>query len=116
MKPSKILVFGNPRIRQDSIPLKILPMLKKRFPEIKFKVMDPTEIISQDEQELWILDTVQGIDDLKIIDDPSLFKNQAKVSVHDYDLAFDLSLLLKLGQVKRIKIIAIPQNTSREEA
>ena len=110
MKLSKILIFGNTRVKSDSLPLKILPRLRKQFPDIKFEVMDPTEIISQNDKELWILDTVQGIDDVKIIDDHDLFESQSKISVHDYDLAFDIKLLLKLGKVKEIKIIAIPQS------
>ena len=116
MKPSKILVFGNPRVKADSIPLKILPGLRKQFPDIKFDVMDPTEIISQNDKELWILDTVQGIVEVKIIDNPSIFENQPNLSVHDYDLILDLNLLLKLGKFKETKIIAIPQNMSKEAA
>jgi len=115
MKQFKILVFGNPRVKSDSIPLKILPRLKKQFPEIKFEAMDPTEIINQNEEELWILDTVQGIDDVKIIDDPSVFENQSKMGVHDYDLVLDFNLLLKLDKVKKIKVIAIPQDIPKEE-
>jgi len=116
MKPSKILVFGNPRVKTDSVPLKILPKLKKQFPEIKFKAMDPTEIIKQNEEQLWILDTVQGVNDVTIIDNPSVFTSHTALSVHNYDLALDLKLLLKLGKVKKIKVIAIPQNMSKEVA
>ena len=116
MKPSKILVFGNPRVKSDSVPLKIIKTLKKEFPEIKFEAMDPTEIINQNEKELWILDTVQGVDNVTIVDDSSMFTNQANLSVHDYDLALDLKLLLKLGKVQKIRVIAIPQDISKEKA
>ena len=34
----KIYVLGNQILDEDSIPLKILPKLKKKFPDINFKV------------------------------------------------------------------------------
>src|SRR3990167_9099758 len=105
MTPSRILVFGNPRVRSDSIPPKILPELKKLFPNIKFETMDPTEIINQNEEELWILDVAEGIDEVRIINDPAMLNRQKRTSVHDYDLALDIKLLSRLGKLKKIKII-----------
>ena len=116
MTPSRILVFGNPRVRSDSIPPKILPELKKLFPNIKFETMDPTEIINQNEEELWILDTAEGIDEVRIINDPAMLNRQKRTSVHDYDLALDIKLLSRLGKLKKIKIIAVPNNMKRQEA
>ena len=116
MTPSRILVFGNPRVRSDSIPPKILPELKKQFPNIKFETMDPTEIINQNEEELWILDTAEGIDEVRIINDPAMLNRQKRTSVHDYDLALDIKLLSRLGKLKKIKIIAVPNNMKRQEA
>ena len=121
-KPTKILVFGNPRVKFDSLPLKILPKLRKQFPDIKFVLSDPTEIINYSEEELWILDTVQGINNVKLIVFTQshlrggLGRTPRVLSVHDYDLALDLNLLLKLGKVKKIKILAIPQNITKQEA
>lgn len=116
MRPSKIFVFGNPRIKSDSMPLKILPALQKKFPQIDFIIGDPTELIDYDRDELWFLDTVQGIDDVKFIDDLSTFENPKGLGVHDYDLNFDLKLLSKLGKVKKVKTIVIPHKMSKKES
>ena len=116
MKPSKISVFGNPRVKTDSVPLKIISKLQKKFPKIKFAVEDPSGIINHNENEWWILDTAEGIDDVKIINNPGMFNLQRKNSVHDYDLALDIKLLSKLGKLKKIKIIAVPCNMKRQEA
>lgn len=104
----RVSVFGNPLVSQDSLPLKILPRLQKRFPEIEFIVEDPTEILNSDQDVWWIMDSAEGISQVMLIEDISLLKTNKKVSVHDYDLGLDLKLLLKLGKVKKIKIIALP--------
>lgn len=116
MKPFKIFVFGNQKVKTDSVPLKILPKLKEQFPQIKFIVKDPTEVINHQEDEWWILDTVQGVNNVTIIDDPSVFANQSSLSVHDYDLTFEIKLLLKLGKLKKIKIVAIPHFMQKDQA
>ena len=116
MQPFKIHVFGNQKVKTDSVPLKILPKLKEQFPQIKFIVKDPTEVINHQEDEWWILDTVQGVNNVTIIDDPSVFANQSSLSVHDYDLTFEIKLLLKLGKLKKIKIVAIPHFMQKDQA
>ena len=116
MKPSKISVFGNPRIKFDSVPLKILPNLQKRFPQIKFVVEDPTEVIDPNKEDWWIMDTVEGVDDVRIIDDNLAFDHKRRISVHDYDLAIDINLLSKLGKLKKIKIVAVPSYMEEDEA
>ena len=39
----KVFVFGNPLVEKDSLVLKMLPELRRRFPEIEFQEVDPTE-------------------------------------------------------------------------
>jgi hypothetical protein len=41
----KIFIFGNEDLEMDSLPLRILPMLRQRFPEIDFVTTDPNEDI-----------------------------------------------------------------------
>ena len=33
----KILIFGNPIVKEDSMPLKLKAKLENRFPDIEFK-------------------------------------------------------------------------------
>src|SRR3989338_8527460 len=101
----KIFVFGNTRVKEDSLPLRILPRLKKQFPKIDFVVSDPTEIIDSSTKELWILDSATDISDVTIFEHLSAFQSSSRVSVHDYDLALDLKLLQKLGKLGKVKII-----------
>ncbi len=61
----KIFIFGNPELKNDSLPLEILPDLKKRFPKIFFEEKDSNEDWDMPENVL-IIDTVVGIKKIKI--------------------------------------------------
>lgn len=111
----KVFVFGNPVVEKDSLPLRILPELKKRFPMIEFVNSDPTELLEYDD-EAWILDAAEGIDDVEILSDISRLDLPKRFSVHDYDLTVDLHLLQKLGKLQQVKIIAVPMGMEEKEA
>jgi len=111
----EIYVFGNPEIENDSLPLKIIPELQKKFPEINFEIKDPNEEWEIPE-ELTIIDTVLGIDDVKIFTDLKSFFKAPNVSLHDFDAYSNLRYLEKLGRLKKIKIIGIPPMISQEKA
>ena len=111
----EIYVFGNPEIENDSLPLKILPELQKNFPEIKFEIKDPNEEWETPE-ELTIIDTVLGIEEVKIFEDLKNFSKAPNVSLHDFDAYSNLKYLEKLGRLKKIKIIGIPPIISQEKA
>jgi Ni,Fe-hydrogenase maturation factor len=112
----KVFVFGNPLVEKDSLPLKLLPKLRKQFPEIDFVVADPTESLLVDDDEFWILDVAKNIDEVVIFDDILKLDLPKRMSVHDYDLALDLRLLEKLGKLKKVKIIAVPVGMKYKEA
>lgn len=105
----RIYVFGNPLLKEDSIPLKLLPKLKKIFPKIEFIITDPNENFPPNEEKnLIILDTVKGIKKPMILDLSNLESiKSTPISPHDYDLMFHLQLLLKLKKINSVKIIAI---------
>ncbi len=111
----KIYVFGNPLVKEDSAPLKLLPQLRSKFPEIEFVVTDPNENFPPvGEQDLVILDTVKGIKEPMFLDLSNLENIESTpISPHDYDLMFHLQLLLKLKKIKSVKIIGIPTKTDK---
>ena len=110
-----VFVFGNPDLPADSLSLRILPALKKRCPGVIFKVRDPNEEWEAPE-ELTIIDTVVGIDEVKIFDGLEDFENTPRVSLHDFDAITNLRYLQKLGKIRKIKIIGISPTMSEEEA
>ena len=115
----KIFVFGNEDLKEDNLPLRILPQLCKKFPEIKFEVKDPNEeweIPSDFTSEITILDTAVGIKVVTSFDGLEKFSKPPRVGMHDFDALTNLRLLQKLGKIKKVKIIAVPPDMNEEEA
>ena|SRR3989344_5283581 len=106
----KIYIFGNPLIKEDSLPIKIIPELKKAFPDILFEVVDPNENFPPaNEKDLIIIDTVRGLKKPKIFGLNDLQEIQKSPnSPHDYDLGLHLLILKKLNKIKSVKILGIP--------
>ena len=112
----KILVFGNPLVSEDSLPLKLIPDLGKKFPEIEFKDFDSAEDLQKEGRNLLIIDTVKGIEKSQIIDDINSFVVDKIYSLHDFDLGYNLKLLKKIGMIDTVKIIAVPMGMEKETA
>ena len=108
-------VFGNSDLVFDSVPLKILPGLRNMFPEMKFVVKDPNEEWEEIEN-VTIIDSAQGIDKVTVFDDLSAFSPPPNISMHDFDAYSNLRFLQKLGKLKKIKIICLPQMMCENEA
>jgi Ni,Fe-hydrogenase maturation factor len=106
----KVFVFGNPDVAMDSLPIRILPELQKRLPNIEFIVQDPNEelALSEAPENIIILDTAVGISEVTVFDDLKKFATVPRVSMHDFDALTNLRYLQKLGKIKAVKIIAIP--------
>lgn len=115
MKRKTIHIFGNPLLDFDNLPLKLAPKLKKLFPEIDFVITDPSENINPIDDELIIIDTVEGIEKVILIDDIRKLETGKIYSLHDFDLAFNLKLLQKIGKLKSVKIFGVPMNGDEEE-
>lgn len=111
----KILVFGNPLVKKDSLPLKLLPELKKNFPSITFKEFDAVEDLQKEGRNLIILDTVKGIQNACLLNLNSI-KIDKIYSLHDFDLGYNLKLLKKLDKIDNAKIIAVPMNINEKKA
>lgn len=105
----RVYMIGNPLVSQDSLPLKILPRLRQRFPEIDFVEIDPTEEFIPEKNSI-IIDTVLGIDKVTWFNSLENFSAPKTVSPHDYDLGFHLRMLRKLGKLDKIRILGIPSD------
>jgi Ni,Fe-hydrogenase maturation factor len=125
MKKKTIHIFGNPILDFDNLPLKIAPKLEKLFPEINFIITDPSENLKPIDGELIIIDTVEGAKSAQggpasgwkvvLIDDVKKLETSKIYSLHDFDLAFNLKLLKKIGKLKKIKIFGVPMEGDEEE-
>ncbi len=112
----KILIFGNPLIEEDSIPIKLIPFLKEEFPSIEFKEFETEEEIKDEGRNLIIIDSIQDIEKTIIVENLNQLKSQKIVSMHDFGLSYNLKLLKKVGYIDSIKIIGVPQKISIQKA
>jgi len=119
----KIYVFGNPLLEEDSLPVRLVPKLRKIFPRLDFIIQDPNENLKPEDGTLYIIDTIivenQGskvegrIQVIKDLDEIQLDK---AYSAHDFDLGFNLKLLAKIGKLKKIVIFGVPTKMSHNKA
>lgn len=111
----KVYVFGNDRVEEDSIPIRILPKLRERFPELEFVEFDPTEDFPN-EKKMIILDTVMGIDNVVVFGDLDKVELEKRFSLHDFDLGMQLKIMKKMDEGFEVKIIGVPAEMNEEEA
>lgn len=112
----KILIFGNPLIEKDSIPIKLIPLLKNEFPNIQFKEFETEEELKDEGKNLILMDSIQGIKKTMIIENMEQLDSNRIVSMHDFGVSHNLKLLKKIGYIESIKIIGVPQKISIENA
>jgi Ni,Fe-hydrogenase maturation factor len=111
-----IHIFGNPLLPFDSLPIKLVPELERRFPEFDFRITDPNENLKPVDGKLVIIDTVTGIDKAVIIDDIDKIESDTIYSAHDLDLGFNLKLLNTIGKLKKATIFGVPPGTEYQPA
>ncbi|MEM3606996.1 MAG: hypothetical protein QXK49_02055 [Candidatus Aenigmatarchaeota archaeon] len=110
-----IYVFGNPLIKEDSLPLKLVDKLKKEFPNIVFKEFDAVEDLDF-ENELNIIDAVQGIKKVELIEDLDKILTKKIYSMHDFDLGYNLKLLKKMKMINKVRIFGVPLKINEKKA
>jgi hypothetical protein len=108
MKPHTVLVFGNPLVDADSIALRLMPLLQRRFPGLAFKEFDAAENLEQEGRDLVILDSAIGLEDVALLEGLDALMIGRTCSMHDFDLALTLKLLKKMGKIDSVRIIAVP--------
>jgi hypothetical protein len=104
-----IYVFGNPLVKEDNLPLKLIGKLRKEFPSIEFKEFDTVEDLELD-KELNIIDTVKGIKKVELIEDIDKIITDKIYSMHDFDLGYNLKLFKKMKMIDKVRIFGIPSD------
>ncbi|MDO8638639.1 MAG: hypothetical protein Q7R43_03620 [Candidatus Daviesbacteria bacterium] len=109
----KIYVFGNEDFSEDNLAIKAAGNLSDKFPEIQFINIAPNiDLPFFNENKIIIIDVIQGINKIELINQEMFDKLllSPRNTVHDFDLGFQLKYLQKLGKLKDVRIIGIPQN------
>ena len=108
----KVYVFGNEYVAEDKRAIEVARELKDTVEDISYVFVNPNEDVPfVNERHVVILDTVQGIQDVALIEGDRLdeLTLSPRGSVHDFDLAFQLRYLKKLNKLGEVTIIGIPQ-------
>ena len=112
MSIGKILVFGNPLVDKDKLPLELIPYLTKRFPEIEFKEFDSIEDLQNEGPVIYIIDSVQNIENVTILYNIDQIEiSNSLYTIHDLDLGYMLKLMKKVHMIDKVIIFGIPINT-----
>lgn len=116
IKKQQVLVFGNPLLSFDSLPLKLKPLLEKVFPYIDFIEFEVEENIEDFCPNLVLIDSAFGIKRVKILNNLNSIEKTKTLSLHGFDLSLMLALLERIGKLKKITIIAVPARYSLNKA
>ncbi|MFH0830308.1 MAG: hypothetical protein V1887_04070 [Candidatus Aenigmatarchaeota archaeon] len=112
----KVLVFGNPLLEEDNLPLRLLPALKKEFPGIDFEEADPADM-DMEKGQVVVIDTAKGIGkDVMLLEDTEKLQDYKLLSAHGLGLAEMLSIFKVVGKKIDVRIICIPQDMPEKKA
>lgn len=104
-----VLVVGNPLVKSDSMPVRLLPLLQKARPDLEFVFFEPTRMDIPHKQDLTFIDTVAGLKQVCLLHGvEALAGPSGAYSLHDFDLAGQLLLLSKFGLLGQVHIIGVP--------
>jgi len=112
---NKILVFGNPYLKEDNLAVKIGKKLEGKGFEV-VNCSSPDCLLQHDMEKSIILDVAKGIDQITFFDDIDSLEFSVIFSLHDFDLSFFLKLLKETGKLKKARIIGIPQGYDEKKA
>jgi Ni,Fe-hydrogenase maturation factor len=107
-----VYVFGNEHVAEDKRAIEVAGELQNKVKGVSFIFVRPNEDVPfADEPRVFILDTVQGIQDIALVegDEIDALVLSPRESVHDFDLTFQLRYLKKLGKLGDLTVIGIPQ-------
>ncbi len=108
-----VLCFGNPDIPEDAVAVELGMSLE--VPGFTFvHLTSPEDITDYLEDDVYVMDVAQGIDEVTLITDPSQIVPPPRVTAHDLDPALFLRLVEQIYGVA-IPIIALPMGRAMTE-
>jgi Ni,Fe-hydrogenase maturation factor len=108
----KVYVFGNEYVPEDRRAIEVAEKLVDTLEDVSFIPVKPNEDVPfADERRIVVLDAVQGIRDVTLIEgeDVDRLILSPRGSVHNFDLAFQLRYLKKIGKLGEVTIVGILQ-------
>ena len=112
MERIKVYVFGNKDAPEDARAIGVAEELEGAVDSVSFVFVEPNEDLPfADERRIVVLDTVQGIREVTLISSEDLdrFSPPPRGTVHDFDLAFQLKYLKKIGRLGEVCVVGVPQ-------
>lgn len=104
----RVLVFGNPIAKIDSAAVRIAKRLEGKLPGIEFVLFDTAEDLEAEGADLVIMDVVVGLPKPRLVRMAELETPANPLSLHGFDLIWNLLLLKKIGKLKSATIIGVP--------
>ena len=108
----KVYVFGDKDVPDDAGAIEVAEGLEGAVEGVSFVFVEPNEDVPfADEERVVILDVVHGILEVALIsgDDIDRFAPPPRGTVHDFDLAFQMKYLKKIGRLGEVYVVGIPQ-------
>jgi Ni,Fe-hydrogenase maturation factor len=108
----KVYVFGDKDVPGDEGAIEVAEGLGGAVDGVSFVFVEPNEDVPfVDEETVVILDVVHGIREVALIsgDDIDCFASPSRGTVHDFDLAFQLKYLKKIGRLGEVYVVGIPR-------
>ncbi|MCK4883773.1 MAG: hypothetical protein KAS30_02785 [Candidatus Diapherotrites archaeon] len=118
---SLIMPFGSFFGKKDRLAIDVCTelakntVLQKKF-EFDFSSSPDILIDLSQNREIIVVDVVKNLKEVQEIFDINQLENKGSISSHDFDLAFYLMLLQKLGNAENISIIGIPYGLNIKKA
>lgn len=103
----KILVFGNPYLKEDNLAVRVSKRLDIKGLEVEH-CSTPDDLLNHDLNKAIILDVAKGIRKVEVFNDLDSLEFSVLFSLHDFDLSYFLKLLKETGRVEKANIIGIP--------
>jgi hypothetical protein len=108
----KVYVFGNDDVPEDATAIEVAEELEGAVDGVSFVFVDPNEDVPfVDEGRVVVLDVIHGMREVALLsgDDIDRFAPPPRGTVHDFDLAFQLKYLNKIGLLGEVYVVGIPQ-------
>jgi hypothetical protein len=104
----KIYVLGNEEVEMDRRAIEVAKKLKN-FPGVNWVTINSNEDLPV-EKYLTLIDTVIGLPEVILLSEKDIEKLiiSPGVTAHDYDLGFQLKYLIKIGKLRKVRIIGLP--------